>query len=217
MAPSAEDGAVSGSGKSLAQSIVEHRYFEPFIACVITFNCIELAWQSPLDPPGTWKADFIDACEKPLLYIFTFEMVAKMIAWGLFHNKHSYLRDPWSILDFFVVMSAWCALPPSLESMTCIPLDSTRVPVPCALHSCNDLARNASHVHAQGPLHRPWCRQFHRPPSRACTAPAPHTAVRAGHAIARFCDCPGVRPARFGAHDLGLCNGDLWHSWPGHL
>lgn len=90
-----------------AHWLVTSKYFEPFIACVITFNCFELAWESPLDPPGTWKADFIAGSEMPLLYIFTFEMFAKMMAYGIFQDRQAYLRDPWSCLDFIVVCSAW--------------------------------------------------------------------------------------------------------------
>ena len=91
----------------MAYRLVTNKYFEPFIACVITFNCFELAWDSPLDPPGTWKADFIAGSEQPLLYIFTFEMLAKMTAYGIIRDRHSYLRDPWSCLDFVVVTMAW--------------------------------------------------------------------------------------------------------------
>ena len=129
MASSGRELAVAGTSSpkepesNSAQRLVEHPYFEPFIACVITFNCIELAWESPLDPPGTWKADFIKASELPLLYIFTFEMLMKMAAYGLFSTKHSYLRDPWSCLDFIVVCMAWCA---------CTPFCSPRTAVGCA-------------------------------------------------------------------------------------
>lgn len=100
-------GSSAEAEHNLAHRLVTSKYFEPFIACVITFNCFELAWESPLDPPGTWKAEFIAGSEKPLLYIFTFEMLAKMNAYGIFKDRHAYLRDPWSCLDFIVVIMAW--------------------------------------------------------------------------------------------------------------
>jgi hypothetical protein len=37
------------------------------------------------------------------LYIFTFELVMKIIAYGFAMHKHSYIRDPWCQLDFVVV------------------------------------------------------------------------------------------------------------------
>ena len=41
------------------------------------------------------------------LYIFTFELCTKVIAYGFLFHKHSYLRDPWCQLDFLVVSLAW--------------------------------------------------------------------------------------------------------------
>lgn len=38
--------------------------------------------------------------------VFTFEALVKIIAFGFIVNKHSYLRNPWNIIDFFVVGSA---------------------------------------------------------------------------------------------------------------
>ena len=89
---------------------VEHWLFEPFIALVITLNCIELAWESPLDPPGTWKAHFIEQTEFYFLLIFTVEMLAKIVAYGFAFQPHSYLRDHYSQLDFLVVTLAWLPL-----------------------------------------------------------------------------------------------------------
>lgn len=37
------------------------------------------------------------------LYIFTFELCTKVIAYGFLFHKHSYLRDAWCQLDFVVV------------------------------------------------------------------------------------------------------------------
>ena len=93
--------------RSFFINLVENKWFEPFIAVVITFNCIELALDSPLDPKGTAKAAFIAGSELPLLIIFTFEMVSKIIAYGFLMHKYSYLRDAWSVLDFTVVLTAW--------------------------------------------------------------------------------------------------------------
>jgi hypothetical protein len=93
--------------RSVAISIVEFWLFEPMIALVITFNCVELAWQSPLDPHGTWKEHFIKSTELPLLLIFTVEMCLKMLAYGIIGHRHAYLRDPWCCLDFMVVTTAW--------------------------------------------------------------------------------------------------------------
>ena len=39
--------------------------------------------------------------------VFTFEMVVKMVAYGVLFHRNAYLRDAWCILDFAVVTLAW--------------------------------------------------------------------------------------------------------------
>ena len=61
---------------------IEHRLFDPVILVTIMCNCATMAWESPLDPSGTWKEGFIDVCEWVYLAIFTVELTLKMIAYG---------------------------------------------------------------------------------------------------------------------------------------
>ena len=42
-----------------------------------------------------------------LSFVFSVEMVVRIIALGLVLHEHSYLRNAWNILDFVVVMSIW--------------------------------------------------------------------------------------------------------------
>merc|ERR1719163_2159637 len=93
--------------RRIAINIVESPVFDPFILITIMCNCITMAWDSPLDEPGTWKEDFLAVMEDIYLYIFTFELTMKVIAYGFAFHKHSYLRDPWCQLDFVVVSLAW--------------------------------------------------------------------------------------------------------------
>jgi hypothetical protein len=86
---------------------VESRYFDPFILLTILTNCGTMALESPLDEPGTWKAEAIDNFEWVFLAIFTSELLAKVLAYGLITHSGSYLRDPWCQLDFAVVTLAW--------------------------------------------------------------------------------------------------------------
>jgi hypothetical protein len=90
--------------------LVEARWFDPFILTIILANCATMAWESPLDPPGTWKAGVLDVTEWFFLYIFTTELVAKVIAYGFVMHEGSYLQDPWCQLDFVVVSFAWLPL-----------------------------------------------------------------------------------------------------------
>ena len=87
--------------------MVEKPIFDGLILLTILCNCVTMAWESPLDPPGTAKASFIDACEWAYLFIFTFEMFSKIIAYGFLFSEHAYLKDAWCQLDFIVVSLAW--------------------------------------------------------------------------------------------------------------
>jgi voltage-dependent calcium channel L type alpha-1D len=86
---------------------IESRWFDPIILITILANCTTMAWQSPLDPAGTDKAALIDVMEWCYLYIFTFELVSKIISYSFLFQEGAYLRDPWCQLDFVVVSLAW--------------------------------------------------------------------------------------------------------------
>ena len=103
-----------------AIKLVEWAPFDAFILVTIMANCATMAWNSPLDPPGTPKAHFIDVCEWVYLYIFTFEMLAKICAYGFVGHDGAYLRDAWCQLDFVVVSLAWLPiLFPSFGTLWC--------------------------------------------------------------------------------------------------
>jgi len=93
--------------RRIAIGVVESPVFDPFILLTIMVNCTTMAWSSPMDPPGTQKQDILAVLEWVYLYIFTFELVMKIIAYGFAFHKHSYLQDAWCQLDFVVVSLAW--------------------------------------------------------------------------------------------------------------
>ena len=87
--------------------MVEWGPFDPIVLTAILLNCGTMAWESPLDEPGTMKSAIVGAAEWIFLFIFTFEMFTKILAYGFAMHKGSYLRDPWCQLDFVVVTMAW--------------------------------------------------------------------------------------------------------------
>jgi hypothetical protein len=50
---------------------------------------------------------FWDVCEKVFMVIYSLEMCLKVGAYGLVVEKFSYLRDPWNVMDFLIVLSSW--------------------------------------------------------------------------------------------------------------
>ena len=106
--------------RRLAIHALESCCFEPLILTVILANLLTMAWASPLDPPGTWKADFLECIEPIYLYIYTVELALKTIAYGLTGTPSPYLKDPWCLLDALVVSVAWLPLltPLTLANMS---------------------------------------------------------------------------------------------------
>ena len=83
---------------------VEWPTFDRVILLAILCNCATMAWVSPLDPPGTPKAAFIDVCEWVFLAIFTCELLLKMVAYGLIFHPEAYLKHNWAQQICFQVL-----------------------------------------------------------------------------------------------------------------
>ena len=90
-----------------AIQLVEAPLFDPFILLVILANCTMMAWESPLDPCCTPKAELLAVCDEVILGIFTIEVAVKMLAYGLFGSPHAYLHDGWCQLDLAIVSLTW--------------------------------------------------------------------------------------------------------------
>ena len=41
------------------------------------------------------------------LYFYTAEAVLKILGFGFLASEKAYIKDPWNILDFFVVLMGW--------------------------------------------------------------------------------------------------------------
>ena len=87
--------------------LVETVWFDRLILGAIMANLTMMACDSPMDPPGTWKAAVMDWAELLFLALFTFELIFLVIARGFVMHKGAYLRDPWCQLDFIIVTLAW--------------------------------------------------------------------------------------------------------------
>ena len=182
--------------RRMAINVVESAVFDPFILLTIMVNCTTMAWSSPMDPPGTQKQEILAVLEWVYLYIFTFELTMKIIAYGFFFHKNSYLRDAWCQLDF-VVVSASAVAPRVLracrmhatlrESAPASPVAAKPVAVasvpprtPCDAHTervcaCHRRPRVVAN-------HLPPIWQHVRHPVCASAAAAARAQARAGHA-----------------------------------
>lgn len=87
--------------------ISRHPNFERFILSCVVFSCIVLACDGPTTKHNNhdWRAlaviDFI------FVIIFTVEAALKIVTLGFLEPPDAYAKDPWNILDFFIVIIAW--------------------------------------------------------------------------------------------------------------
>lgn len=89
------------------QIIVESPYFNNTILFLIIVSTVTLALETPLDDPKGEKLEILGYIDLFMTCAFTFEMVVKILAWGFAcAGKDSYIREPWNILDFLIVLSA---------------------------------------------------------------------------------------------------------------
>ncbi|XP_073987055.1 voltage-dependent calcium channel type A subunit alpha-1-like [Rhodnius prolixus] len=85
-----------------AKAIVTWPPFEYIILIVIVVNCVILGFGLYL-PEENETAQILEKTEIYFLIIFIVEMVLKCVAYGFAFHPGSYIRNPWNIIDFFVI------------------------------------------------------------------------------------------------------------------
>ncbi len=79
-------------------TVVEHRLFQNIVLGVILFNAVLFGLQTSsqmVQSCGRWLSWLDGAC----LAVFTTELILKIVAYN-----RSFVRDPWNIFDFIVVV-----------------------------------------------------------------------------------------------------------------
>lgn len=86
-----------------AKRVVEYQYFEMTIFCIIALNSIILMLEEPalVDP---YAKDSINYLNKAINALYCLEAIIKIIAMGFVIHKNSYLRDPFNIFDFIIIL-----------------------------------------------------------------------------------------------------------------
>ncbi|CDW83739.1 cation channel family protein [Stylonychia lemnae] len=91
----------------IALVVISNKYFESVSIMVIITNSLFLALDDPLT---TQQPAYLDYSDSIFQYLYTFEMVMKILGYGFIFNKGAYLRDAWNVLDFVIVVSGYISL-----------------------------------------------------------------------------------------------------------
>lgn len=97
--------------RELLFSIVSSQAFEFVIFGLILLNCVFLALDRPTLSSNSGLARSIRGMDFFFAIVFLLEMLAKMIAHGLWHDDgRGYFRNSWNILDSVVVVISFVSL-----------------------------------------------------------------------------------------------------------
>lgn len=85
-------------------STVVHPFFENFVLLCIIANSLSLSFYDYSNGKER-NNEMIELLGYFFSVIFTIEAILKIISMGFLVNKHSYLRDPWNVMDFIIVLA----------------------------------------------------------------------------------------------------------------
>ena len=93
--------------------IVTSRGFEQLSILLIILSSIELGMSSPLNDPNGRMTHILYWIDFMLAIVFAIECLLKSITYGfIFNGEPSYLKNPWNLLDFVVVILSILSLSP---------------------------------------------------------------------------------------------------------
>jgi hypothetical protein len=100
---------VSSTFRRALVKLIHKPAFDTAILIVILCNAMSLALDDPLEDKNhpSQMARTLAILELIFNIIFTAEMMLKIGALGFILNKFTYLRSPWNLLDFFIVITGW--------------------------------------------------------------------------------------------------------------
>ena len=91
-----------------AAKVSEHRAFDIIIIIFILANCICMAMRDYTDREDeTMRNRVLNQIDYIFSAVFIFEAMLKIITNGFVLGKKTYLRDPWNVIDFLIVLAAF--------------------------------------------------------------------------------------------------------------
>eukprot|EP00754_Rhynchopus_humris_P001675 Rhum_TRINITY_DN10965_c0_g1::Rhum_TRINITY_DN10965_c0_g1_i1::g.41104::m.41104 len=90
--------------RRLFHAIYSTKYLDTVVLVLILTNCVFLAIIDPADPDAKVN-DVAQQAEYVFTACFTLELILRICSQGFVLPKTAYLRDPWNVLDFCIVVS----------------------------------------------------------------------------------------------------------------
>jgi len=94
--------------RELCYNVQGHPYFERFIMTLIALSSLKLAVDTYMNDFAADSIEILisEAADSFFTWSFTLECLIKILALGFTMDEGSYLRDSWSQLDFFIVITS---------------------------------------------------------------------------------------------------------------
>jgi Ion transport protein len=87
--------------------------YEQLSIVLIVLSSIQLGMTTPLNDPAGSVVNALYWIDFFSTIVFTIECVAKIIAFGfIFNGQPSYLKNPWNLLDFVIIVLSIISLSP---------------------------------------------------------------------------------------------------------
>lgn len=90
----------------VANAITKTKMFDYASITVILLNSLVMIFDDPTEEPTA----FFQTVENVFLGLYTLEMVLKIIGSGFIFAEDAYLKEPWNILDFLIVVISYFTL-----------------------------------------------------------------------------------------------------------
>ncbi|XP_059138724.1 voltage-dependent T-type calcium channel subunit alpha-1G-like isoform X5 [Physella acuta] len=90
--------------RKFTHQLISKKWFDNAVLIFIALNCITLAMERPSIPPYSVERFFLTYSNYVFTFVFTLEMMIKVIAKGFFIGKHAYLKSGWNVMDGFLVI-----------------------------------------------------------------------------------------------------------------
>jgi hypothetical protein len=88
----------------ICQTIVTHNLFGAVSLLVIFLNSITLAYEDPIHGQ---QVEFFKYIEAYFIWIYTIEVILKIIAFGFYFGENAFIKNSWNFLDLIIVVTSW--------------------------------------------------------------------------------------------------------------